>query len=45
MSRSATRWAVAVPGSDRPPPRDVRYGEKTTDEMGIGTLALLGLPY
>lgn len=26
-------------------PRDVTYGEKTTDEMCIGTLALLNLPF
>jgi hypothetical protein len=29
----------------RLPPRDVTYGEKTSDEMCIGTLALLDLPY
>lgn len=27
------------------PPRDVSYGERTTDEMCIGTLALLDLPF
>lgn len=34
-----------VLGGAQQRPRDVTYGEKTTDEMCIGTLALLGLPY
>lgn len=29
----------------RQPPREVSYGERTTDEMCIGTLALLDLPF
>lgn len=32
-------------GGPAPAPRDVFYGEKTTDEMCIGTLALLDIPY
>ncbi len=32
-------------GGTRQPPRDVTYGEKTSDEMCIGTLALLDLGF
>jgi len=32
-------------GGMRQPPRDVTYGEKTSDEMCIGTLALLDIGY
>jgi hypothetical protein len=32
-------------GGMQQPPRDVGYGEKTSDEMCIGTLALLDLPF
>ena len=34
-----------APGGVRQPPRDVTYGEKTSDEMCIGTLALLDLGF